>query len=471
VPAFADVRRRTDRRVAAVFAIGLALSLLLALRSQSGGDQLNLLARGWLLIAEGQWIPYGNPSSSGGAVPGGVTALLVAAPLLIASHHRAAVLGVLATQVLAFLLLDAWLRRAAGSRTRLLFAVLFWLNPWRLALSGFLWNPGWLFLIGALHAVTCWRQRQGGHAGASFVLAFALAVGFQIHPSVVLLGMATLLLLLTRNLQLRWAAVLAGGVLGALPLVPWLLAVTADPEMLPVSKGFLGRGLLFLFPLLRGALYWLRHASLHLSSAETQFDFAPVLGDAAAAPLALFGNALVNVVGAVSTLLPLAANVWLWRRVRRRGWRRLLLARRTRRGWLLAYARLCCLAAVIVYALAPTTVMWWQGVALLHAAVLPVAAWGAALARCGWWRRVRVVAWAWGSVAATIALLVAFGGHRHRCGGRENIVIPLRGDHAMLHELALHATCPIPITADGWWPDVLPEPAGATAAPAPPTPR
>jgi hypothetical protein len=457
-------RRRADRHVAALFAIGLALSLLLALRSQAGGDQLNLLARGWLLVARGEWIPYGNPSSSGGAVPGGVTALLVAAPLALVRHHRAAVVGLLLTHVVAFWLLDRWLRQAVGWRERLLFALLYWLNPWRLVLSGFLWNPGYLFLVGAVHAVTAWRQRREGHAAASFLHALVLAVGFQVHPSVVLLGMATLLLLLTRNMRLRWLPLAAGGAVGALPLLPWVLAVAEDPEMLPVSKGFLGRGLLLVFPLLRGALYWLRHASLNLSSAETTFDFEPAAGRGLAGPLAVAGDVLVVGVGALSVLLPLLANVWLWRGLRHRGWRPLMVARSGRRAWVLGYARLCCLAALIVYALAPTTVMWWQGVTLLHAAALPLVLWGATLARTRWQRQVRSGSWAWGVAAVAIALLVAFGGPRHRCGGRESIVIPLRGDHPMLHELALHDTCPIPIVPGGWWPDVLPEPAAAAAS-------
>lgn len=470
-PAAALTSRRADLRVAALFVAGLALSLLLALRSQAGGDQLNLLARGWLLIAEGEWVPYGNPTSSGGAVPGGVTALLVAGPLLVVPHHRAAVFGVLLTQVLAFWLLDRWLRQAVGPRERLLFALLYWLNPWRLVLSGFLWNPGYLFLAGAVHAVTAWRQRRAPHAGASFLHGLALAVGFQVHPSIVLLGMATVLLLATRNLRLHWPALLLGGALGAVPLVPWLLAVPADPEMLPVSKGFPGRGLLLVYPLVRGALYWLRHVSLHVSSFESELDFAPTLGGPLAQPLEAVGEGFVGGVGALTIVLPLLANLWLWRGLRRRGWRPLLRGTESGRGWVKAYARLCCLAAVVVYALAPTTVMWWQGISLLHAAVLPVALWGAALSRlpppaagrrrlpAGWVARG---GWAWGAGAAAIALLIAFGGPRHRCGGEKNIVIPLRHDHRMYHELALHRTCPIPIVATGWWPDVLPDhPSGA----------
>jgi hypothetical protein len=435
--------------------VGLALSLLLALRSQPGGDQLNLLARGWLLLARGEWVPYGNPASSGGAVPGGVTSLLVAGPLALWSHHRAAVLGALLAQVGGFLLLDRWLRAALDARSRLLFAVVYWLNPWRLLLSGFLWNPGYLLLAGGVHAWSAWRQRAGGRFLPSLLHAVALGIGFQVHPAVVLLGFATLLLLLTRHLRLHWGGIAAGSLLAALPLIPWLLAVADEAGKLPVEKGFLGRGLLLVFPLLRGILYWLRHASLHLSGKEVALDFAPLLGASSAAGANALGRFLVQALGVASLPLPLIANLRLWRRLRRRR-RRLLLPGHGGRSWVASYARVCFLAALAVYALAPTTVMWWQGVPLLHAAVLPLALWGGAL----WRRRPRravVGAWAWGSGAATLALLLALAGPRHRCGGESNIVIPLRHDHPMLHELRIHATCPVPITVDGWWPDVLPE--------------
>ncbi len=42
--------------------------------------------------------------------------------------------------------------------------------------------------------------------------------------------------------------------------------------MLPISEGFLGRGLLLLFPV-RGANYWLRYATFYLPGKETRFDF------------------------------------------------------------------------------------------------------------------------------------------------------------------------------------------------------
>ena len=450
-------RRRADPVVAAVFVLGLALSLLLALRSQVGGDQLNLLARGWLLLARGEWVPYGNPSSSGGAVPGGVTALLVAAPMALWRHHRAAVLGLLLTQVLGFALLDRWLREALPRRERRLFAIVYWLSPWRLLLSGFLWNPGYLLLLGAVHAWSSWRQREEASFGASFVLALALGLGFQIHPSVTLLGAATVLLLITGHTRLRWSGVALGLVVSAAALVPWVLAVRREPALLPVSEGFPFRGLLLVFPLVRGVLYWLRYGSLGLPAPEARFDFAPELIHELPRPMDLFAHGMVSWFGALTVVVPLLANLWLWRGLRRRGVAELLGVRPGRRAWVAGYARVCFAAALLTYAAAPTTVMWWQGVALLHAALLPLALWAGAL-----WRRrrraARIASWAWPACAVVIALLLAFGGRRHRCGGEDCIVLPLRGDHPMLHDLRIFESCPIEIRPDGWWPDVLPEP-------------
>ena len=463
-------RRRADPVVAAVFVLGLALSLLLALRSQVGGDQLNLLARGWLLLARGEWLPYGNPSSSGGAVPGGITALLVAAPMALWRHHRAAVLGLLLTQVLGFALLDRWLREALPRRERRLFAIVYWLSPWRLLLSGFLWNPGYLLLLGAVHAWSSWRQREEASFGASFALALALGLGFQIHPSVTLLGVATALLLITGHTRLRWSGVAAGLMVSAAALVPWVLAVRREPALLPVSEGFPFRGLVLVFPLVRGVLYWLRHGSLGLPGPEARFDFSPELIHELPRPMDLFAHGMVSWFGALTVIVPLLANLWLWRGLRRRGLAELLGVRAGPRAWVAGYARVCFAAALLTYAAAPTTVMWWQGVALLHAALLPLALWAGAL-----WRRrpraIRIASWAWPACAFVIALLLAFGGRRHRCGGEDCIVLPLRGDHPMLHDLRIYESCPIEIRPDGWWPDVLPEPRTIPNAPAAPGAR
>src|ERR1700694_3092722 len=103
---------RTVRTLCALFALGVALAVLMVIRSQVGGDQLNLLARGWLLAARGQFIPYGNPMSTGGKAPGAMTTLLVALPLAVWRDHRAATALVVLCHLLAYLLLDRVLRQS-----------------------------------------------------------------------------------------------------------------------------------------------------------------------------------------------------------------------------------------------------------------------------------------------------------------------------------------------------------------------
>jgi len=113
-----------------------------------------------------------------------------------------------------------------------------------------------------------------------------------------------------------------------------------------------------------------------------------------------------------------------------------------------------------VFALSPTTVMMWQGLIVLHAAILPVILWLGPLAKTRF--EPRVVKGTWIYAAMEIALLVAmaFGNPQYRCGGRMNrrdFIFPLRYDHPMLHELKIQRTCPWPVNQpDGWWPDVLP---------------
>ena len=248
----------------------------------------------------------------------------------------------------------------------MLFAVLYWLNPWRLYFSGFLWNPNYLFLFGGASTSGAPGGSASGRASALVrCTALALGLAFQIHASVLLLAVASALLLLAAA-HCGCTGRRGGGRRGArrAPLVPWVLAARRRRrQLLPVRKGFLGRGLLLVFPLLRGLLYWLRYASLGLSENESRFDFAPELGGGRAGWLrAAGGRADAAARRADACSLPLLANVWLWRRLRRRGCAGCRQAAAAR-AWVRGYA--CASASpppLVAFALAPTTIMWWQGV-------------------------------------------------------------------------------------------------------------
>ena len=421
------------------------------------GDQLNLLARGWLLAERGVLVPYGNPLSTGGHEPGALTSLLVGLPLELWRHHRAPTVGIWVAHLLAWLLIDRVARGTLTRRERLLLAVAYWLSPWRLHFSGFLWNPNYLFLFGAVHLWSAWRQAERPSFFASLLQALAAGLAFQIHASFVLFVAASGLLWWRGWQRLHWGGVAAGGALAAASLAPWLVEAAHNPAILAAHGGFPGRGLVTLFPLLRGLLYWARYGSLAVSDQMLRFDFTATFGTVVDRLLATPLTVLAQVAGALTLLIALLANVALVRS-RGRGW----LARRAPgaadRDWIAGYAMMALAAAFVVYCLAPTTIMFWQGVPLFHAAVLPPVLWAARQLdgpRAVWARR-GVVAVA--AISVLMGAAMAFGSPTYRCDGRRDQRFPLRSDSPMFTDLSIQQTCPWPLEVPGgWWPDVLPE--------------
>jgi hypothetical protein len=456
-----DVRegRPSAAVVWSLFALGLALSVLFWTRQAIGGDQLNLLARGWLLAVDGRWIPYGNPMSTGGATPGGLTSLLVGLPLLLWRDYRAPSVVVLLCHAAAFLLLDRSLRPLLTPRERVLFAVFYWLNPWRIFFSGYLWNPNYLYLFGAVHLSTALRLRRRAGALDSFVHAACLALALEVHASFLLLVVASALLLWRGYVRISWRWAIAGAALGSLPLVPWAIAALQQPQIATGSRGFLGRGFLLVFPILRGVLYLFRYVSLTLAGKMDPFDFTVSLGAAADRLLRPPLYAVTEILGPATVLAPLAA--WLWLRRRQGGRRALrpLAPEASDRRWLEGYLLWSFLAAVVVFGLSPTTIMYWQGLILFHVAVLPVVLWlGAVLEgpHAAW---ARGGVGLYGALALFVLFGMLFGSPYYRCGGKEPLRLPLRYDHPMLHDLGILAACPMPTNdPKGWWPDVLPHP-------------
>src|SRR6185436_1419768 len=192
-------------------------------------------------------------------------------------------------------------------------------------------------------------QREQRSFWASLVLALSLVLSFQIHPSALLLLGSTGLLWLRRSFHVHWAGIRIGTALGILPLIPWALAVGQHPEISAANQGFLFRGLIYLFPLLRGLLYWLRHASLSIGGKMAVFDFTPDFGAAADAWATPLAQALAA-LGAVTMLAVLVANLRLGKKIVRRGWLRRLapeVVRKSGRRFLEEYAVWTFLAAVV----------------------------------------------------------------------------------------------------------------------------
>src|SRR5262249_34008129 len=127
------------------------------------------------------------------------------------------------------------------------------------------------------------------------------------------------------------------------------------------------------------------------------------------------------------------------------------------RAWLLAYVRWTFLALVAILILSPTTFMYWQGLCLFHAAVLPLTLYAGALLRTRFPGRILGAAALYVLLELGLTLGIAFASPDFRCTGRGTLVFPLRDDSPMLRDLHIQDTCPWPVDIPkGWWPDVLP---------------
>jgi hypothetical protein len=464
-----QARHRSDRLwTAGAVLAGLVLSVALVVRGQVKNDQLNLLVRGWLLAFRHQWVPFGNPLSGGGAVPGGLTSLLTGLPLIAWPNYRAPVVLLLLSHIAAYWLLDRVVSHELGAEARLLLAVLYWLNPTRLYLSGFLWNPGYLFFFAALHLWTLRRSRATPRFGASLLLALTLGFAAQIHPAALILVAATVPLWWKGYFRLHWAGFLSGSLLVGLSLVPWWLATYPAGPGVPGMHATEWIDYLWRPPysVFRAAANWIRYPSLAAGQSVLAFDFGPLLG-AAGGQLSTLARLAADLVGWPSLLLPLWANRRMWRGARSA--LRAFYDGASGPAWLAGVVRWYGVALLAVAAISPISLQWFHLLVVHPYAVLVVVL--ALVPRLTSHRsapRRLLAAWTLCSVLLGLAMVLA--SPLYRCGGapsgRMDTLYPLRGDHPMLDDLGIRASCP-PVVNEpgGWWMDIVPEP------PSPPQPE
>ena len=452
--------RQISRSILIIVVVGLAVSTTMLARSQVAGDQLNLLSLGWLLSEEGEWTPYGNPTTCAGVTPGGASALVVGLPLMVWKHHRAPAVVIWLSHIAAFVMLDSWLKKILSREERLLFALLFWLNPWRIYHSVFLWNPNYLFFFGASHLSTAFGMRSRPRFWMSFAHVLSLGLVLQLEVVALPLAVTTILLSWRRFIRVHWGGAMAAALLIVASLVPWLVAVVENPELMAREKGFLGFGLVAVYPVYRGVMYWIRYSTLGLSEELFCLDYAYLIGSIWMERLRPLLNAFKVSIYAASVPLSVWAFFRFWRGSGR--WWRRRWDSTSDRAWLTGVIRWTFLAAILVYCAAPSNIMRWHVLAVFHAAILPpVLVFGKLLAesQSAWvWRGFRIYA----AALCIVVVAVALGAPMIRCGGdrcgRNAVTMPaLQADHPLLDELGIRSTCPVEVgSPDGFWFHALP---------------
>ena len=138
------------------------------------GDQYALLTPAVQYLETGELVPFSKMMSGGGRIPGTLLQRMIAAPLRAWADFRAPSVAMGLSQLVAVAMLMLVVGAAHGRRFAAFFVAVYWLSPWRLYHSGFLWEPGFVLLPAALHGASgrSADERPDRAQGAGDVQAF-----------------------------------------------------------------------------------------------------------------------------------------------------------------------------------------------------------------------------------------------------------------------------------------------------------
>ena len=341
-------------------------------------DQVQMLHKGFEAAMRGNWTPYGNIASGGlGNVPGYLSVFVVAGPLLAWDSLLSPMLALGVVMLAAYLLLDDVIRQAYGDyRIRIFFGVLYWLNPWFLS-EVRLWNPSYLFFLSAVHLWTVVRMHQTRSLWVTMIHVLAVGAAAQLHLSALILFFMSVYLYYRGVVCVHWGGVIIAILIWLVSLIPYFLFVIDSPSPIYTDiEGkdyFFGRGLLFVYPLLKTILYWFRFGSTFFSKQLiilSNFDWLSGYGGLQSFVEIIWKTVLIS-VGVVSVWFSVIVNKFLWSRIKDK------LVRnagpvQSINELLMIYVFAGFLSLIICGAISPISFSWWHVLIIFHCAILPV---------------------------------------------------------------------------------------------------
>ena len=301
-------------------AVGMVLGLLYAFTLVTGPDQMQLLEKAIRLSVYGKWTHWGNVVTGGGSNPGSLSTALVGLPLILWDSPWAFDLLISLLHLSGLFLLYWALDEEFSDRERLAFFALVWLTPWRTS-NTFLWNPSYLFFPAALHFYSAQRSSHGPRFWMSFWHVLAIGFAMQVHQSFLILIVTSCYLWVRKQVRVHWWGLAAGVLVLLASMIPFFLAMRENSHLAPIvsspdSQFYYGRGLIEVYPLLKGLFYWPRFTSgifpADIFSAVT-FDWvqSPRLRS-----LAELGFAVLKyTAGVLTLLLSVGSLIWFFKKV------------------------------------------------------------------------------------------------------------------------------------------------------------
>lgn len=257
-----------------------AVSWFYQINQNFNHDQLQMLLKGYYAAFNSTYLPFGNESGIMGNVPGMLSSWLMGFPLQVYMHPYAPAVFQTLIRAIGIVIFANALSLLFTRRVVLLGTFLFALSPWTLYQS-MLYSPAYLTFCAPLVLNCLLRLRYDYHDHyhdknsrnrvlPSFFLIIAFGMMMQLHFSWPVLVVGALILWLRRDIKVSYLGLGLGLLVVALSLWPYIQEVISNPNLLnnadaSAQDGYFGYGLLHVYPLFKGLLYWLRFASFSVS--------------------------------------------------------------------------------------------------------------------------------------------------------------------------------------------------------------
>ncbi|WP_163392015.1 3-deoxy-D-manno-octulosonic acid transferase [Enterovibrio norvegicus] len=351
--------------------LGLCFAVMYANHQILTGDQTQMLEKGYLGAYHQTWAAFGNAASAVGNVPGSLSAFVIGGPLLIWDSPWSPMLFLILLRLCSFLLLDAVIQKIFSPPVRMLFAIIYWLNPW-LLYDSLLYNPSYLCFFAALHLWSAFKLREHASFIYSFLHILAIGGAMQFHYSWPILAVISCYLLYRRMARPSWSGVAVASVVILASLIPYCLEYINNDSLSRESDRYFGYGAVHVYPVLKAIFYWLRYGSTLFSNrliTDVSFDWITSISW-----LQLIfqycWQALLFLVGTITVVLSVNVNMRAWKTIKPAIKRGSPIA--NNKQWMLLYAGAAVLAIVINAMLSPITFSYWHLILTFPFALFPL---------------------------------------------------------------------------------------------------